>query len=194
MPHIGEYAEIISSSGTIGPGAFTTLSASSSVNLSPANANVSLSPTGTGFVTINPATLGSIDKVAIGGTTPAAASVTTLTASAAVTLSPANSAVILSPTGTGIVTVNPATTGAMDNINIGAITPKPGAFTTLGCTVLTASANSVINTVKIGTANTSNFYVDATNAAIRPFDSAAGAGVYIQNSAGTVTWSVTTVD
>jgi hypothetical protein len=51
-------------------GAFTTLSASTSVNLSPS-----------GVVTINPTTLGSINNVSIGGTTPSSSAFTTLTAS-----------------------------------------------------------------------------------------------------------------
>ena len=53
-------------------GKFTTLTATS------ANVNVTLSPTGTGTVTINPATAGNIDNVAIGQTTTAAGSFSTL--------------------------------------------------------------------------------------------------------------------
>lgn len=63
-------------------GAFTTLSASNSVTLSPASHNVVLSPTGTGVVTINPATLGTLDKVTVGGTTPAAGTFSLLVTSA----------------------------------------------------------------------------------------------------------------
>ena len=40
-----------------------------SVSISPANANVTISPTGTGTVTINPATIGNINNVQIGSTT-----------------------------------------------------------------------------------------------------------------------------
>ncbi len=58
----------------------TTLTASGAVALSPSNANVVMSPTGTGVITISPAALGSMDKVTIGGITPAAATVTTMTA------------------------------------------------------------------------------------------------------------------
>lgn len=59
---------------------------SGAVSMSPANANVNMSPTGTGVVTINPATVGTMDNVVIGGTTAAAATVTTITASGAATL------------------------------------------------------------------------------------------------------------
>lgn len=59
---------------------------------------------------------------------------TTLTASAAVTLSPAAANVVLSPTGAGLVTINPATAGAMDNVNVGATTAQPVRSTTLTAT------------------------------------------------------------
>jgi hypothetical protein len=59
------------------------LTASGAVSLSPANANVVLSPTGTGVVTINPATAGTLNNVAIGGSTPLAGAFTDLTIGAA---------------------------------------------------------------------------------------------------------------
>lgn len=59
-------------------GAFTTLSASAAATFSPANANVTVSPTGTGSVAIAPATAGTINNMAIGATTPAAAVFTSL--------------------------------------------------------------------------------------------------------------------
>ena len=62
-------------------GAFTTLSASGAVSLNPANANVSLAPTGTGVVTINPATAGTMNNVAIGGSSAAAGTFTSATVS-----------------------------------------------------------------------------------------------------------------
>ena len=58
------------------PGTFTNLTATGVVSLSPANQNVTLSPTGSGEVIINPATAGTMDNLVIGGTTPKAASVT----------------------------------------------------------------------------------------------------------------------
>ena len=60
-----------------------------------------------------------------------AGSFTTLTASAGVTLSPASADVVLSPSGTGVVTINPATVGTINNVNIGGSTRGTGAFTTL---------------------------------------------------------------
>ena len=64
-------------------GAFTTLDANSTVGLSPSSANVTISPTGTGTVTINPATVGAMDNVAIGATTPGTGKFSTMTATTA---------------------------------------------------------------------------------------------------------------
>jgi hypothetical protein len=49
-------------------------------NLNPANAQVDISPTGTGTVRINPATASSMNNVVIGATTPLAITGTTITA------------------------------------------------------------------------------------------------------------------
>lgn len=123
---------------------FTALTATSSVALSPTNKNVVISPTGTGVVTINPSTAGTLDNVKIGSGTPLAATFTSLTATAAVALSPANKNVVLSPTGTGLVTINPATAGALDNVVIGASTPLAGHFTTLSATTNSASSQKAV--------------------------------------------------
>lgn len=64
--------------------AFTTLTASSTVTLSPASANVVLSPTGTGTVTVSPATAGTLNNVSIGATTASTGAFTTLSASSTV--------------------------------------------------------------------------------------------------------------
>ena len=116
----------------------TTLTASSTVTLSPASHNVAISPTGTGTVTINPATASAIDNATLGVTTPLAVKSTTLTATGAVSLSPASANVVLSPTGTGVVTVNPATAGTLNNVSIGVTTPLAGKFTTLAASGLVA--------------------------------------------------------
>lgn len=104
------------------------------ISLSPANANVTASPTGTGTVTIAPATAGTLNNVSLGQSTPLAVTSTTLTATGAATLSPANANVTLSPTGTGVVTISPAASGTMDNVAIGGTTRAAGAFTTATAT------------------------------------------------------------
>lgn len=63
-----------------GAGGGSNLSLEVATNINPANAAVSIAPTGTGTVTINPATAGTMNNMVIGGTTAAEATVTTLTA------------------------------------------------------------------------------------------------------------------
>ena len=64
-----------------GAGGGSNLSLEVATNINPANASVSIAPTGSGSVTINPATAGTINNMAIGGTTAAAVTGTTITAS-----------------------------------------------------------------------------------------------------------------
>lgn len=123
-------------STTPNTGAFTTLTATS------ANVNVNLSPTGTGIVTINPASAGSINNMSIGATTRGSGSFTTLDANNAVGLSPGNQNVTISPTGTGSVTINPATAGTINNMSVGATTAATGRFTTVVSTTSIKSSGS----------------------------------------------------
>lgn len=90
-------------SSTAASGAFTTLSASSTVGLSPASASVTISPTGTGTVTLNPATAGTINNMSIGATTKASGGFTSLTATGAVTLTQ-NTGSTSTTSGTLVVT------------------------------------------------------------------------------------------
>jgi len=55
------------------------LTAAGTVSLTPANTSVTISPTGTGTVTIAPATAGTINNVTIGGTTAADITANTIT-------------------------------------------------------------------------------------------------------------------
>lgn len=56
------------------------LSVTSFVTLSPSNQNITIAPTGTGTATFAPATLGTINNMSIGQTTPAAVKATNLQA------------------------------------------------------------------------------------------------------------------
>jgi len=122
-----EGGPVLATTGTFS----STFTAQSTVSLSPANANVTASPTGSGTVTINPGTAGTINNVSVGATTRGSGAFTTLDANNAVGLSPANQTVTISPTGTGTVSMSPATTGNINNTNIGGVTRAAGAFTTL---------------------------------------------------------------
>lgn len=91
-----------------------------------AEAIVTFAPTGTGYVTINPQTTGTIDNMIIGGSTPVPATVTNLTVTNTLTILGSGSGNI-SPSGNLIL--NPASPGDMNNIYIGNITPRQAAFT-----------------------------------------------------------------
>jgi hypothetical protein len=106
----GNFASCNANADSTFTGAFTA---------TPANKNITLSPTGSGTVTVNPATLGHIDNVAIGGTTPAAGAFTTLSASGVVSgvgftnlLAPY--ALLASPAFTGNPTAPTPTAGDND--------------------------------------------------------------------------------
>jgi hypothetical protein len=73
----------------------------------------------------------SLQNTPIGTTTRAAGNFTSLDANSTVGLSPLNANVTLSPTGSGTVTINPATSGTIDNTSVGATTASTGRFTTL---------------------------------------------------------------
>ena len=60
-------------------GTFTTLTALSTVSISPNNASVTISPSGSGTVIIAPSTTGSINNVAIGASTPSTGRFTNVT-------------------------------------------------------------------------------------------------------------------
>ena len=117
-----------------GPGAFSTLSASSTVTLSPSSANVTLSPT-SGLVTIAPtggltiaptSTTGTINNVAIGGTTPLAGAFTSLSANNGLTVT-AGTTSVQALTATGITSTP--------------ISGSTGSFTTLTASGTTTLVN-----------------------------------------------------
>src|SRR6185312_12684807 len=108
-PTSGTQAKLadILSTATGGAVAATTLSATSTVTLSPANKSVTVAPSGTGTVVINPATAGTMDAVTIGGTTAEPGTFTLLTAGTIV-----SSGFIRGSAATGIIAAGTATAGA----------------------------------------------------------------------------------
>ena len=72
---------------------------------------------------------------------------------------PANKNVSIAPTGTGTATINPATTGAMNNMVIGDTTPKAITGTTITATTFSgsgASLTSIPNSALVNSAITIN--------------------------------------
>lgn len=185
---VGTFNNINIGATTAGTGRFSTLTATGAVTLSPANAAVALSPTGTGTVaispagalTVNPTAASTINNTSIGVTTAAAGRFTTLTTTGAVTLSPANAAVTASPTGTGTVTLNPATAGTINNMSIGQTTKAAGSFTTI---VGTSSA-----TLGVAAGTTGTVVLNGTTSGAVTISPQAAAGTYnfnLPTSAGT---------
>jgi hypothetical protein len=144
-----------------GGGGGNNISVDVAININPANAQVDLSPTGTGTVRINPATAGTMNNMVIGGTTPLAITGTTITANTQ-----------FSGAGTGL-------TGTAASLSIGgnAATVTNGFYTTssfnLGTTSIAvnrASASQTLTGISIdgnaGTATngvvTTGSYADPT--------------------------------
>jgi hypothetical protein len=69
-----------------GAGGGVNLTLDGAFNMNPANATISIAPTGTGTLTVNPATAGTINNMAIGGSTPLAGAFTTLSATSTVSV------------------------------------------------------------------------------------------------------------
>lgn len=94
-----------------GSGGGSNLSLEVATNINPANAAVNISPTGTGTVTINPATASTMNNVAIGGTTPLAGSFTTVKAATTMGVGAAT------PSASGAGITFPATASLSTNAN-----------------------------------------------------------------------------
>lgn len=135
------------SAGTISAAiSASTIAATGTVTFNQANANISIQPSGTGTVTIKPATVGALDNVIVGATSAVAGTFTTLTSTNNTYFNGANITVEIKPTGTGTVAIRPNTVGAIDNVNIGANVPWIGSFTqlTTSSTVNMAGNGAVI--------------------------------------------------
>ena len=142
-----------------GGGGGVNLTLDGAFNMNPANANIQISPTGTGTLTVNPATAGTMNNMAIGGSTPLAGAFTTLSAnstfsangsvgsngqvltsagagSPAVWATPANGITIADDTSTNAtryLLFTSATTGTVSTQNVSStklqFNPSTGAFT-----------------------------------------------------------------
>lgn len=81
----------------------TSVASTGAVTFNPSNASVSLQPTGTGTVTILPATVGTIDNMNIGATTKGTGAFTSLTANGAVTLTSVGAASAYNTSGASLL-------------------------------------------------------------------------------------------
>ena len=96
---------------------------------------------------------------------------------------PANKNINMSPTGTGSVTIAPATTGAMDNMVIGATTPKAITGTTVTATSFVGSGASLTNVVNSLTAST-GISVSGSTGAVTVTNTAPDQTVALTNGTG----------
>jgi hypothetical protein len=95
----------------LGGGGGDNITLSVATNITPANAAVAISPTGTGTVTINPNTASSMNNVAIGGTTPLAGGFTTVKAATTMGVGAAT------PAASGAGITFPASQSASSDVN-----------------------------------------------------------------------------
>jgi hypothetical protein len=157
--------------GGIGTGALSYLhSATVDNNLtaSGAGALVTFSPTGAGYVTVNPQTRGTMDNMDIGQTTPQIGTFKDVLVVLGTTPEGRNARfsgngfVEIKPTGTA--NIAPTATGNMDNIYIGNTTPRQATFTSANVNAdfkLTSfTGNSVLF---IDSAATSNLAITQRN-------------------------------
>jgi hypothetical protein len=154
-----------------------TLTASAAVTATGNNVNVTLSPTGTGSVTIAPdngvtiAGATTLTLGTVGQTTTMRGNISAVTNDQTITLSPAL---------TGTVTINPNTAGTINNMSIGATTRKTGAFTT-GLVGAAAAFTNWPNTTFVATQSLTG-HSHTNNAGIT--------GEAVADSADTTKWGV----
>jgi hypothetical protein len=153
-------------------------------NITPANAAVAISPTGSGTLTINPATASTMNNVAIGGTTALAGSFTTVTAT--------TGNVVIGTSGQGIdfsATPNTGTSELLADYEEGTWTPvisdgtnnatmsgnNSGVYTKIGRQVTVIGQ---VETTSLGSV-TGNIRITGL-----PFTAAAGTAFYSSNTVG----------
>ena len=132
----------------IGAGVFSSILDTGDLLAEGVNAQIRLKPTGTGTVTINPATVGSITNMNVNALN--------LSTSGQVSLTP-NADVTISPQAGGTLTLRPTDVGVVDNVTIGSVIPRNGTFSTLN------SSQGTLNNTTIGlTSATSAAFTGAT--------------------------------
>jgi len=119
----------------IGAGVFSSILDTGDLLAEGQDAQIRLSPSGTGTVTINPATTGTVNNVNVNAQN--------LSTSGNVSLTP-NADVTISPQAGGTLTMRPTDTGLVDNVTIGSVIPRNGTFSTLN------SSQGTLNNTTLG--------------------------------------------
>ena len=119
----------------IGVGVFSSILNTGNLLQNGVNANIEMKPTGTGLITINPETTGTINNMNI--------NTAQLTTSGNVNLTP-NADVTISPQASGTLTISPLAVGTLDNVTVGGTTPRNGTFSNI------VSSQGTLNSTTIG--------------------------------------------
>jgi hypothetical protein len=143
----------------------------------PANKNINMSPTGTGSVTIAPATTGAMDNMVIGATTPKAITGTTIIAttfsgSGASLTSIPNSALVNSS-----ITINGNATALGGSVSVGTVTSVTGTNP-----VVSSGGNTPAISMPAATTSVSGYL---TSTDWNTFNGKQAAGTYVNSVSGT---------
>ena len=125
----------------VGIGSFSSILNTGNFFSSGEDAIITMSPTGTGTVTISPAGGGFINNVNVNATN--------LTVGGEVTITP-NEDVTISPQVNGTLAMNPLSRGEMNNMNIGGSIAGDGSFSSL------VSSGGTLNNTTIGVTTPAN--------------------------------------
>jgi hypothetical protein len=155
---------------SMGGGSGDNLSINVSTNINGTNAQIDISPTGTGHVYIKPTgsnsveiaptSLGTINNMAIGGTTAAAGAFTTLAASGDVTLSGGTANGVAYLNGSKVLTTGSALTFDGTNLGVGGTS---GYETANRTTIAAAGVNSALLGFKVGGTSAGYAFADASH-------------------------------
>lgn len=132
--------------------------------------NINWNGTATGTLSSSNATLtgGSINNMAIGGTTRAAGAFTTLGANSTATFTGQISAATttnsqsFTTTGAGTITISSGTTGSINNMTIGQTSAALGTFTTMTATTATLTNGTISTAPTSGNDIANKTYVDTS--------------------------------
>jgi hypothetical protein len=140
-----------------GGGGGNNISVDVATNLNPANAQIDISPTGTGTVRINPATVSSMNNVVIGASTPLAGTFTDLGVTGTLSFDSAqgSSGQVLTSQGSGVTPIwTTPTTGTVTSVSGTApISSSGGATPAISISQATTSTDGYLSSTDWNTFN-----------------------------------------
>jgi hypothetical protein len=140
-----------------GGGGGNNISVDVATNLNPANAQIDISPTGTGTVRINPATASSMNNVVIGASTPLAGTFTDLGVTGTLSFDSAqgSSGQVLTSQGSGVTPIwTTPTTGTVTSVSGTApISSSGGATPAISISQATTSTDGYLSSTDWNTFN-----------------------------------------